>query len=254
MAKQLKTSWENSAKWYDDTVGEKGHYYHEHVIFPRLLEMMELKNSPELKLLDLACGQGILSRQLPPKMGYVGVDLAKSLIQAAKARTKSPHHKFFTHDVSKKITLPAKDFSHATIILALQNIEHPVEVLKNAAGHLKQNGKLFIVLNHPCFRIPRQTHWGFDDQKKLQYRRLDSYLSSQKIPIQTHPGKKNSAKTLSFHHPISAYTKWLREAGFVVTEMEEWVSDKKSTGGRARMENRARKEFPLFLTLACQKT
>ena len=29
-----KTSWEGSHEWYDKIVGEKGHYFHEHVIFP----------------------------------------------------------------------------------------------------------------------------------------------------------------------------------------------------------------------------
>jgi len=36
--------------------------------------------------------------------------------------------------------------------------------------------------------------------------------------------------------------------------MEEWISDKKSTGAKARMENRSREEFPLFLALLAQKS
>jgi hypothetical protein len=35
--------------------------------------------------------------------------------------------------------------------------------------------------------------------------------------------------------------------------MEEWCSDKKSEGAAARMEDRARKEFPLFLTILASK-
>ena len=42
-------------------------------------------------------------------------------------------------------------------------------------------------------------------------------------------------------------------AGFAVLEIEEWVSDKKSTGAKGKMENRARAEIPLFMTLICQK-
>jgi hypothetical protein len=38
-----------------------------------------------------------------------------------------------------------------------------------------------------------------------------------------------------------------------MTAMEEWVSDKKSTGKFATVENRARAEFPLFLTLKMKK-
>lgn len=253
MSKQEKTSFESSAKWYDEVVGEKGHYYHEHVIIPKLLQLMELGKTPKPKVLDIACGQGILSRHIPAGIPYLGVDISASLIRSAKERADKKYHKFLVQDATKKMTLPDRDFTHATIILALQNIAEPLQVLKNGADALAEGGKLFIVLNHPAFRIPRQSSWGIDEAKKLQYRRIDSYLTSLKIPIQTHPGKREEVQTLTFHHPLSAFTKWLKEAGFVVLEIEEWISDKKSTGGRARMENRAREEFPLFMTLVCQK-
>ncbi len=248
--KNTQTSWEDSAKWYDVAVGEKGHYYHENVILPNLLEILNLKGGD--RLLDLACGQGILERNIPQDTTYLGVDLSPSLISSAKSRCKNNSHRFLCADVTKPLTIE-KDFSHASIVLALQNIEDPSAVIKNASLHLRQNGLLCIVINHPCFRIPRLSHWGIDEGKQLQYRRLDSYLSSQKIPIQTHPGRGKGEQTWTFHHPLSSFTKWLNQAGFAIMGVEEWVSDKSSTGKKARMENRSRKEFPLFLTLVCRK-
>ena len=242
----METSWENSHNWYDKTVGEKGHYYHQSVIFPKALKLLELKKGD--KLLDLACGQGVLSRQLPLQVEYLGVDASPSLVKQAKTYSKA--HKFLLGDVTQPLKITEKDFSHATIILALQNIENPQLVLRNAKAHLKSQGKLLIVLNHPCFRIPRQSSWGIDEPKKLQYRRIDRYLSPLKIPIQTHPGKqKDSSETWSFHHPLSDYIRWLKEEGFSIDLIEEWVSDKQSTGSYAKMENRSRSEFPLFLTI-----
>ena len=70
------------------------------------------------------------------------------------------------------------------------------------------------------------------------------------IPIQMNPSQKaQSTKTYSYHFPLSEITTWLREAGFVITRLEEWCSNKSSTGKNAKMENRARKEFPLFLAI-----
>ncbi|MBS0630007.1 MAG: class I SAM-dependent methyltransferase [Verrucomicrobia bacterium] len=252
MTRQQKTSWESSAKWYDEAVGEKGHYYHEHVIFPNLLRLMGLAKTSDPKVLDVACGQGILARQLPKGVIYTGIDISPSLIQSAKEKADKKHHRFLVQDATLQMVLPERDFTHATVILALQNIEGVLQVLKNIHRHLIPGGKLFIVLNHPCFRIPRQSSWGIDEAKKLQYRRVDCYLSPLEIPIQTHPGKNDAVQTLSFHHPLMSYTKWLKEAGFVILEIEEWISDKKSTGAKARMENRSREEFPLFLTLVCK--
>jgi ubiquinone/menaquinone biosynthesis C-methylase UbiE len=176
------------------------------------------------------------------------VDAAPSLIREAQGKSK---HAFRVGDVT--LPLNAGTFTHATIILALQNIAEPLAVFKNAAAHLETGGQLVIVLNHPCFRIPRQSSWGVDEPKKLQYRRVDRYLSPLKIPIQTHPGKQASVETVSFHYPLSAYVQWLFEAGFTTELIEEWISDKRSTGANARMENRSREEFPLFLAIRSRK-
>lgn len=255
MNKTSDSSWESVGDWYDRLVNAQGHYYHEHVILPKILKWIQNEKKSESALLDLACGQGILARHLPQKMPYVGIDASASLIRAAeKYEGKSTVHQFLTSDVTQPLPLEKKNFSHATIILALQNIATPLPVLKNASAHLQKKGQLVIVLNHPCFRIPRQSSWQIDPTKKLQFRRIDRYFSPMEIPIQMHPSKQGtSAQTWSFHHPLSAYSAWLKEAGFTIELIEEWCSDKTSTGKNATMENRSRKEFPLFLTFFARK-
>jgi ubiquinone/menaquinone biosynthesis C-methylase UbiE len=249
------TSWEPVQKWYRQAVGEEGHYYHKQIILPKLLKILNISGKAAENLLDLGCGQGILARHLPKQMHYTGVDIAPSLIKEAKRLTENPAQQFIVGDASKPLVLPEKDFTHATIILALQNIEHPLRVFQNASKHLKKNGQLVIVLNHPCFRILRQSSWGIDHERKIQYRRIDRYFSPLKIPIQAHPSKgQQSPTTMSFHYPLNAYFSWLKEAGFMVEGLEEWCSDKISTGSAAKMENRSRDEFPLFLTLIARKT
>ena len=210
--KKKSTSWEGVSSWYDGAVGKTGHYYHEKIILPKILSLLGIKKDSVGSLLDLACGQGILSRHLK------------------------------------------KTFQFCTIILAIQNLESPLGALKNAFEHLDHGGKLLIVMNHPCFRIPRQSSWGFDMEKKVQYRRIDKYFSSFEVPISSHPSKGSaSQETVSFHHPLSQWALWLKEAGFVIEGIEEWCSDKKSEGGRAKMEDIGRKEFPLFMTFIAKK-
>jgi hypothetical protein len=93
-----------------------------------------------------------------------------------------------------------------------------------------------------------------DEENKIQYRRIDRYFTPMKIPIQAHPSQgQESTTTWSFHHPLSDYTHWLHEAGFSINLIDEWCSDKESIGRTAKMENRARQEIPLFLTIAAQK-
>lgn len=241
------TSWQSSAKWYEKSVGEKGHFYHQRVIFPKLLPLLDLK--PESSLLDLGCGQGVLSRKIPESCNYLGIDSSPSFIAFAKKQAHSKKHCFLEADLSKPVSF-SPTFSHSCFLLSLQNMGPPEIPLQNACKHLKPGGKLVLVLNHPCFRIPRQSSWGIDPASQIQYRRIDSYLTFQKIPIQMEPGKNPNKVTYSFHFSLSELSQILSKNHLLMEQIQEWVSPKISQGKQAKRENRARKEIPLFLALS----
>lgn len=237
----MKTSWQPAADWYDTITSDKGHEYHRTVIMPELKKMLGKASS----VLDLACGQGVLCSYLPKKCRYLGVDVAKKLIQSAKKR--HPEREFKTTDCTGLLKID-ETFDAVTCVLALQNIADPLALLKNAYQHLNEGGQLILVINHPCFRIPRQSHWGFDPKQKMQYRRIDRYMSHLDIPIRI-----KDAELIAFHRPLSDYFNWIKSARFTVCDVNEWCSPKTSTGKNARAENRAREEFPLFLTIEAKK-
>lgn len=246
------TSWQAEGKWYNKLVDEKGHYFHQHVVIPGVLKLLNLKSNDSI--LDVACGQGVLARSIPKEVYYQGFDAAPVLIASAKNLDKNQSHHYSVCDATKPFPFEKSDFSHAAIILALQNIENTQAVFENVAKHLRANAKLVIVLNHPMFRIPRQSSWGIDEQNKLQYRRINRYMSPIKIPITMHPGQNPIQLTWSFHHPLSDYSKFLKNAGFVIELIEEWTSDKESVGKASKMENRGRSEIPLFMAISAVKT
>ncbi len=250
-SEQTQSSWGGVSNWYNKIVGQEGHYYHEHVVLPGVLKMLLLK--PEHSLVDLGCGQGILARSIPPVKEYLGIDVAEGLIQQARKMNKKQNYDFIVNNVARPLHDAKAEFTHAAIILALQNMEYPQTALQNAANLLLPNGKLVIVINHPAFRIPRQSGWNTDEKTKQQYRWINRYLSPLKIPINMHPGQAESAVTWSFHHSLQDYAEMLRNAGFVITMIEEWTSDKESEGKAAKQENRARSEFPLFMAIQAEK-
>lgn len=250
MKRPNNTSWERSGKWYNKIVGAKGHFFHEHLILPNVLRLLNLQKNNSL--LDIGCGQGILAKKTQPSIEYVGIDLAKNLINFAKQNDKNPKHAYFIADATKPLPLGNRNFTHAASILSLQNIENSHLAIKHVSNHLLNKGKFVIILNHPCFRIPRQTGWGIGENK-IQYRYINRYMSHLKIPINMHPGEKNSEITWSFHEPLSYYIQSLKNNGFLVDSIEEWVSPKTSKGPAAPMENRARSEIPLFLAISALK-
>ena len=245
------TSWQKVAGRYHKSVGRSGSYFHQQVVLPGAVKLLGLK--PGDALLDLGCGQGVLARAVRQDIEYSGIDLAPELIRLAMDHNRNPRFQFQTGDIAKPLKLDKKrEFTHAAIILALQNVEDYQTVFANAAKFLKSGSKFLIVINHPAFRIPRQTSWGIDEKSKLQYRRVNIYMSPLKVPVDMGPGSDHKL-TWSFHNPLSAYVAGLAKSGFVVSNIEEWVSDKESEGRSAKMENRSRAEIPVFMAILCQK-
>lgn len=241
------TSWEKSADWYDRILGERGSEIYQAVVIPGALKLLAPQRGE--RFLDLGCGQGVFSRALAEMGAQVtGIDAAPTLIKKARSYPSRAPIRYFDRDAADLGGLG--EFDAISAILCVQNMEHIDKICAAAAAVLKPGGRMLWVVNHPAFRIPRQSSWGFEDARKLQYRRLDAYSSTLSIPIVMHPGMAGSESTLSFHRPLETLANAAFRAGFAMTGLEEWHSHKESQPGpRSRAENRARREFPLFLAL-----
>jgi ubiquinone/menaquinone biosynthesis C-methylase UbiE len=268
-----KTSWGKVAEWYSDLLEKESGTYQKDLILPNLIRLMEIKtfrktSSIELgrgqgkqgeTILDLACGQGFFSREfLKAGAKVIGVDISRELIRLARELTKKelPDAKadFVVSSADDLSFIKDKSIDKIVIVLAIQNIENVSGVFKECSRVLKPSGKLFLVMNHPAFRIPKQSDWGWDDKEKIQYRRVNEYLSESKVRIQMHPGENPDEKTISFHRPIQYYFKLLSKNGFAVSRLEEWNSNRKSQPGpRSKAEDKARKEIPLFMFMEAIK-
>jgi hypothetical protein len=108
---------------------------------------------------------------------------------------------------------------------------------------------------HPCFRIPRKSHWGWDADQKIQFRRLDSYATPLEIPIATHPGRDTGESTIFHHRPLAELLNAIGAAGLGVTACEELLSHRRSQGNGpfSKAEHAAAGEFPLFMALRAAK-
>jgi len=245
------TSWEKSADWYDRILGERGSELYQAVVIPNALDMLAPQRGE--RVLDIGCGQGVFSRALADLGAHVtGVDASTSLIAKARTYRSRTPIRYFDRDAAELTGIG--EFDAASAILCLQNMEHLETVCASVATVLKPGGRMLWVLNHPAFRIPRQTSWGFEDNYKLQYRRVDAYSSTLGVPIIMHPGKADSESTISFHRSLETLTRAGFGAGLALAGLGEWYSHKESQPGpRARAENHARKEFPLFLAMLWRK-
>ncbi len=240
------TSWGTVAGWYDEYLQDEDTYQAQ-VILPNLVRVLGVKKGE--RVLDLACGQGYFARELY-KLGAltVGADISRELI--AKAKTMSSNIPLHTTAAHKLDFAKPAEFDAALCVLALQNMSDIGAVFKEVKRVLKPGGRFVFVINHPTFRVLKRSSWGWDEETKTQYRRIDGYLSAAKIAVDMHPGKEKKANTISYHRSLQDFFKALSGAGLSVTRLEEWISHKSSQKGpRQSAEDTARKEIPLFMCI-----
>jgi 23S rRNA-/tRNA-specific pseudouridylate synthase/SAM-dependent methyltransferase len=276
-----KAGWDHVAGWYEDLLTRRGSDHHDDLVIPGVLRL--LAPAPGERILDIACGEGELCRRLAVQgVEAVGVDLAPSLVEAARAVGLPPEGgpgprsernvpessvgsvRFEVGD-ARSLDAGLGVFDAATSVLALMNIEPLRAVVRSCAAVLKPDGRLVVVVLHPAFRAPGQTSWGWDPpdgraekrgkgEGPRQYRRVDAYLSARTHEIVMNPGAvaggAAAVTTQTHHRPLQDYVSSLAAEGFGVTALEEWASRRKSEPGpRAAEEDRARREIPMFLAI-----
>jgi len=284
------SSWDHVAEWYDQLVGERGSDHHERVILPGTLRL--LGDVRGRRILDVACGQGILCRRLASLGASAsGTDAAPRLIALAKSQKGERPIDYYVGDARRLGDAVPGTFDAVTCIMALMNIDPLGPVMEGVASKLAPSGVFVAVMLHPAFRAPGQTSWGWEEIKApegawrgsspsrdrpdrgrgkrghakprdvsevRQYRRVDGYLSPAEREIVMNPGRVASGgkaiTTMTYHRPIQSYVSALASAGLLVEALEEWPSVRRSQPGpRAAEENRIRREIPMFLAFRAVK-
>ena len=288
VAPAASTSWDEVSDWYDQLQsGKRNDHYHATII-PAVLRLLDPK--PGERILDIACGQGVIATELVRQgCNVVGIDAAPGLIEAAKKHAAAllkahpatpdkpsdkPSDKPADKPVGKSALLVGdatrlgdtlekakqlgKPFDKALCVMALGNIERIEPLFADLSRALRPGGQFVLVISHPAFRVHGHSSWSFDDSaedgRAVQSRRIDSYMTPTRREIAMHPGDAPDVITMSFHRPISAYINALAKAGLLVEATDELIGQRQSEPGpRAEAENRARREIPLFLALRAVK-
>lgn len=252
--------WDRVAGWYDDLLSHKGSDHHEDLILPGVERLVGLDSGE--RLLDVACGQGLVSRHLiqqQPGASAMGVDLSPQLIERASGQ--SPESiSYLVGDARSldDVELGEHPFDASVCVLALMNIDRIDEVFQGINARLKPGGRMVCVILHPAFRNPGATAWGWihDERTRqpMQFRRVDQYMSQRSQDIVMNPGEVSSGAraitTQTHHRPIGTYISAIGKSGLLVDTIEEWSSKRVSEPGpRAKAENHAREEIPMFMAI-----
>ncbi len=247
-----ETSWERVARWYDGWVGAEGSRYHQALAIPAALALLDPR--PGEAILEVGAGQGVLAPHVA-RLGasYTGVDASPRLIEIARRR-HGRNGRFLVGDARnlREVSgLRAGQFGAAVFLLSIQDMNPLEPIFSSIDWALARHGRVVIVMTHPAFRQPRHAGWGFDDGRKLVFRRVDAYLSPMEVPMKA---LGNRPPTRSYHRPISTYVNGLSAVGFSIDamlELPDSVDERRAGGSRAG--RLAAAEIPLFLGLRARR-
>jgi ubiquinone/menaquinone biosynthesis C-methylase UbiE len=253
------TSWEHVASWYLGWAG-RGSRHHRAVAIPVVLELLELR--PGEHLLDIGSGAGTLARAVARAGAhYVGVDVSTTMLRHARR-----HHgecgRFLRADARRLSDSPEVAPASAdavSFVFSIQDMNPLDDVIRSAAWALRPGGRLVIFMTHPCFRVPRQSGWEWDERRRLHFRRVDRYLGHFSVPMHP-PGARvigRALATRSFHRPLEAYVSALAAHGISIDRLRELpppaeASDRPGAP-RATKEPSGNSDIPAFVAMRGRK-
>lgn len=199
-------------------------------------------------ILDLGCGEGGYSRALAHKGAIVtAADCSEVFIEYAENKAEE-EGLTIDHRVLNANTLNDINDNYYDIVLCsmmLMDVEDLDGTLKEIHRVLKQNGKVFISILHPCFK-GKETKW------MLNNKNIEVLVSDYHNPEEWIGEIKGlNAPILYRHRTLSDYIKAFVRNNFKITDMNEPIP----TEEQSKMSSRVAwlKKIPMYLFIELQK-
>lgn len=200
-------------------------------------------------VVDVGCGQGVMAHSVTKAGGhYLGVDASAAMIRLAKERRKGEGSFELgdARDLVGTTSLGEGTVDVAMFVLSIQDMDPLTAVIASTARVLAPGGRVVLFMVHPAFRAPRGSGWGFDERRKLVYRRVERYLTPAAVPMKAYSEVSQAqtrGATISFHRPLQDYVSALADNDLLIDAMEE-LPDPVNHSDKAGSP-----EIPLFVAL-----
>lgn len=244
----MKT-YDDVAEWYDGWVGT--HAMSEDPFFAEVESLMG--EVAELRICDLACGQGRVARHLVERGAHVvGIDLSARLLAIARGyeETEPGGIEYVQADAGSLDETMLGLFDGVVCFMALMDIPDLAPTLHSVARILRPGGWFVFAILHPCFHTSRS---GEMETAQGAVRTIGSYFVEGYWRSDSRPGPPG--KVGSYHRTLSTYVNALSNAGLQLVHVSEphetpGVTDSPSLSGLSRP---VWKQVPAVLVASCRK-
>ncbi|MBN2304244.1 MAG: class I SAM-dependent methyltransferase [Anaerolineae bacterium] len=172
-----------------------------------------------LKVCDLGCGEGTLTRMLAERGALVtGVDISTQLLDVAREQTQNEQVQYVLDDAQTLATQPDHAFDLVVSNLAVMDIPDLVAVYAAVHRVLCAGGRFVFAMTHPCFQSPGTTV-ETDHQGCFLARRIDRYATEGFWRSDYAAGIRG--RVGAYHRTLSTVINGLINAGFTLTRLIE---------------------------------
>jgi 2-polyprenyl-3-methyl-5-hydroxy-6-metoxy-1,4-benzoquinol methylase len=216
-AEKLPSRWDANASFWVQIIREHRDKYRNELTNPAMLQAIGQPDG--WTVLDAGCGEGYLSRILAKNGATVtGVDSSAKLIEAA--RTQSDNDALtVSFDVASVDELPYVDNAFDLVVCnhLLNDLYDPSKPISEFARVLRNNGRLIILMLHPCFYNKHA-----EREQATNGLIAASYFETRSIEQVFEVGGLTSpVANTAWFRPLEFYTEQLRKSGFVITSLTE---------------------------------
>jgi len=147
--------WNRKAEFWDALHGDEGNQFHQQLVGPSVERLLQLKSGE--RVLDVACGNGVLARRLAEAGGIVtATDFSEDLITLARKR-KQPAGQMINYQVvdatdeAALVALGEQQFDAVVCSMALMDMPVIAPLYHAVTQLLKPNGRFVFANAHPAF-------------------------------------------------------------------------------------------------------
>jgi SAM-dependent methyltransferase len=183
----------------------------------------------DARVLDVACGEGYLSRLLAPlgPREVIGIDISSALIEIARERTDATNVSFRVEDAQELTSIDDASMDIAVCQMAVMDIADHRAVFRAVHRVLKPDAPFVFSLLHPCFESP---HGPEDDPQRFITDDDGTLIANvvRRYATEGHwksPSEGVRGSVGSYHRMLSTYINDLLASGFVLERIEEPVFD-----------------------------
>jgi 2-polyprenyl-3-methyl-5-hydroxy-6-metoxy-1,4-benzoquinol methylase len=227
---ESRAIWDTKAAYWEALHGDSGNLYHRRLVSPGVERLLAVQ--PGERILDVACGSGVLARRLAELGALVtAVDFSPELVTRAQARAQTAgepidYRVVDATDETALSALGAGEFDAVVCTMALMDMT-VIEPLHRAVAHLlNSRGRFVVATAHPAFNsnAPVFVSELADNNGEMVTTYSLKISAYRTIPPMKQAGAPGEpAPHYYYHRPLNELLGAAFDSGLVVDGMEEPV-------------------------------